>query len=260
MSGLFIKLDVEYTDDPKILRAGPHAELVFIRALALAKRLLSDGNIDTAHLPRLTLGIPGRPAVHAAALVREGLWTVTDTGWHITAWEKRGNMTAAEVGELVARKREAGAKGNHQRHHVANGRTDPTCRYCLAEASQDASENGRTSLANASQTPRQSQSQSQSQSQREEPSSDIGSGIAPVDNPTTVDNVIDAIVDHLAKTNRPRNPAAWRRRVRLEQHAAHADAAARLIEQFPGAPITTLAARLIGEPAPNLANYRKATP
>ncbi len=34
----------------------------------------------------------------------------------------------------------------------------------------------------------------------------------------------------------------------------------RLIEQFPGAPITTLAARLIGEPAPNLANYRKATP
>lgn len=129
MSGLYVQLDAEYMHDPKIMRAGALAELVYVRALTLSKRLLSDGNIDEVHLPLLCIGLPGKPSAHALSLVRNGLWTETAAGWHIVAWEKR-NKSSDEIVVQKERKKEAGRRGNHQRWHVDQGIVDPKCAFC----------------------------------------------------------------------------------------------------------------------------------
>ena len=54
MSGLFVPLDVDYADDPKIIEAGPLAELLFVRGLAFCKQQLSDGHIARSQLSRMT--------------------------------------------------------------------------------------------------------------------------------------------------------------------------------------------------------------
>jgi hypothetical protein len=141
---LYVPLDVDYAADPKIMRAGANAELLYVRALALAKRLMEDGRIDTVHLPGLCIGIPGKPATHALALVREGLWTETCAGWAITSWAKR-NRSKAEIAHTAEMKRQASIKANHERWHI-NGKTSPTCPVChplpIRNGSQSGSEVG----------------------------------------------------------------------------------------------------------------------
>lgn len=103
--GLYVPLDVNYRDDPKIIGAGPDAELVYLRSLVLAKRLTDrDGHIHRAHL----LGLCGDfdniihgedvPDDIAKALIDAGLWVEDGDGWRITAWLKH-NPSAAEIEE-----------------------------------------------------------------------------------------------------------------------------------------------------------------
>lgn len=95
MARLFVPLDVNYTDDPRIIRAGPDCELVYLRSLALAKRLNQDGRIDQAHLGRLTDGLELVSHI-APTLVKEGLWVEDGDGWQIAAWLKH-NPSAADL-------------------------------------------------------------------------------------------------------------------------------------------------------------------
>lgn len=110
MSGLlYVKLDASYDDDDKIIRAGEKAELLYIRGLCLAKRILSDGFVSDAHLPRFGLsGVQAR----AGKLVEVGLWERDDDagGYWIIAWLKH-NRSAAEVDEIREKRREAGRRG-----------------------------------------------------------------------------------------------------------------------------------------------------
>lgn len=127
--GLFVQLDVDYQDDPKIIAAGPMGEALYVRSLALAKRTLSDGVIDATQLPRLALGLQGRPAVIAGKLVDVGLWTAVGNGWVITAWPKR-NKTRAEVVDKVERGRAASLKANHEHWHVDRDKPSESCALC----------------------------------------------------------------------------------------------------------------------------------
>ena len=131
---LYVKLDVEYASDPKVLRAGAHAELLYVRSLAFAKRRLDDGHIDAVQLPHLCLGIPGNPSRHAQALIDAGLWEANGDGWNITAWLKH-NKTRAAIEEQAKRKAEAGAKGAHDRWH-SDDRPMATCAFCIANGWQ----------------------------------------------------------------------------------------------------------------------------
>lgn len=128
---LYVPLDADYAADPKIIRAGSAAELLFIRSLALVKRLQSDGRIDSVHLASLALGIPGRAANNAAALVREQLWTEVPGGWVITAWS-RWNMTKDQLDARKRVKRDAATRGNHERWHA--DKPSPDCPICIAGA------------------------------------------------------------------------------------------------------------------------------
>jgi hypothetical protein len=78
----WIRLSANYMDDPRIIKAGPQAELVFVRSLAVARRLMADGTLSTPLRPVVTrdLDHPGRIV---ARLLEVGLWEETDTGWAI---------------------------------------------------------------------------------------------------------------------------------------------------------------------------------
>lgn len=131
---LYVKLDVDTRMDARILRAGPSAELLHYRGMQLAKAQLTDGAIDAAHLPFLSVGIDGGASEAASALVREGIWVETATGWEIVGWAE-DNLTRAEIDERRSGKQAAAEKGNHERWHI-NGRTSPDCRICVANGSQ----------------------------------------------------------------------------------------------------------------------------
>ncbi len=138
MSRLFVPLDVDFQQDPKILAAGPWAELAYVRALALCKRLLTDGFVSRSQLrflcDGLTLADTGNPENPtsdeiAAMLVDCGLWSEADGGWYIVAWSWH-NESRDKIDEVRERKRSAGIAGNHAKWHVARGKTDPKCDLC----------------------------------------------------------------------------------------------------------------------------------
>lgn len=120
----FVPLDADYFDNPRIIAAGEKAELLYVRGLAKAKLLLSDGVLLDAHVERLGLsGVRQR----AKALVDAGLWERSDGGFYIVGWLER-NAPAESVLAGMGAKREAGILGNHTRWH--GDRSDPTCPHC----------------------------------------------------------------------------------------------------------------------------------
>lgn len=128
---VYVKLDVDYQSDPKIMHAGYLAELVYVRSLALAKRTLLDGHIAQSHLTLLALGIPGKPERHAAALVDAGLWQTTEGGWLITSWAKH-NKSRQDIDAHRARKAENGARGAHEKWHTDPSKANASCVHCMA--------------------------------------------------------------------------------------------------------------------------------
>ena len=114
-SKLWVKVSVAFFDDPKILEAGVHAELLFVRGLAWAKRDNS-GFIPRGALIRLMLGLDGDAAER---LVDVGLWERGDDGFTIKAW---GEWQAGEA------RGNAGSLGAHNRWHK-HGLVDG-CKWC----------------------------------------------------------------------------------------------------------------------------------
>jgi hypothetical protein len=97
----FIRLSVNFADDPKIRAVSDAACMVFIRSIAYAKRTGSDG-----YLTRTCLELLGnRPRTHAKALVDLGLWTPEGDGYRIVAYDRWQETT-----DEIAQARKAGAE------------------------------------------------------------------------------------------------------------------------------------------------------
>ena len=124
----FVPCDVNLANDPAIMRAGPLAELLFRRANEYVKRMNRDGTLDRVELPVIALGIPGKGSSHADALVREGLWEETDTGWFIRSFLK-WNPSLATQAEAKAQRRKGAANTNHKRGLHAD-EADAECPLC----------------------------------------------------------------------------------------------------------------------------------
>jgi len=123
---LYVPLDVNYADDPKIVEAGPDAELLYLRALALAKRLEDDGIIHRGHLRRLGADLPAvnrGTLVDAIAdrLVVTGLWTEHPDGYRITSWLD-WNPSAAELD--ARRAAERARKDQYRKNRQGSNGTD----------------------------------------------------------------------------------------------------------------------------------------
>lgn len=117
---LFVRLDVNFQDDDRLVEVSAEAELVFVRSLALAKRLASDGAIRVGHLRRLCDKLPGAPDQYAHELIGAGLWITEGRAgtpgerFVIPSWLK-WNLSADEIDETRSGKSAGGRLGNHRR-------------------------------------------------------------------------------------------------------------------------------------------------
>lgn len=125
-SGLYVKLDASYEDDEKIIQAGEKAELLYVRSLCLVKRILSDGFVSDAHLPKFGLTSVNQ---RARKLAEVGLWDRDDGrgGYWIRAWPKH-NRSAEDVKAQQAKAQADAVLGNHRRWHQDT--PSPDCPHC----------------------------------------------------------------------------------------------------------------------------------
>lgn len=128
---VYVPLDVNYMRDPRIRRAGPEAELLYLRALAYAKGGETDGKVHDYDLEVIAVGL-NKVTQRVASLVREGAWEVIDGGWFITGWFNWNDSTE----KLRDRKRaraEGAARTNHKKH-LESGHVYVTgCLVCAGE-------------------------------------------------------------------------------------------------------------------------------
>lgn len=135
--GLFVPLDVNYPRDRAIRRAGPEAELVFIRGLVFTKGTKTDGFLADFDLDAAMVGLkPTWVKKGVDALVKVGLWTIVEDGWQVRSWEK-WNPTQEQIAEDQEAKREGAAKGNHKKWHVDRGIINPKCALCVPDRTSD---------------------------------------------------------------------------------------------------------------------------
>lgn len=113
---LFIKVDVNFQLDPKIMAVGPEAELMFLRGLAWSKSRQTDGEVPMSALPLLALGLRDEPLEIAGRLVIHGIWQATDDGYRVPfeKWSK-WQVTKVQVDEISRKRSDAGRKGNEVR-------------------------------------------------------------------------------------------------------------------------------------------------
>lgn len=95
--GLYVPLDVNYVTDEGIRRAGPAAELLYIRGLAYSKRTQSDGFLPDYDMPVISVGLP-QVRESITALTERELWLPVDGGWQIRSWQ-RWNETHKEAAD-----------------------------------------------------------------------------------------------------------------------------------------------------------------
>lgn len=128
---VYVPLDVNYLRDPRIRRAGPDAELLYLRALAYAKGGDTDGFIHDYDLDVIAVGLP-RVQARVAALVREKAWEEREGGWFICGWFN-WNESTLRLREKRQRQAAGAAKTNHKRHLSNGADFVRDCLVCLGE-------------------------------------------------------------------------------------------------------------------------------
>lgn len=127
---LYVPMNVHLDDDPKIIRAGERAEVLYLWGLRFAKKTMLDGFIDADQLRRFPYaGVAAR----AKKLIEVGLWEHADGGYRIVAWGKWNEKTADTVRRSMEA-HDAGMLGNHRRHHLARSLVNASCPYCNGRA------------------------------------------------------------------------------------------------------------------------------
>lgn len=128
---VYVPLDANYLRDPRIRRAGPDAELLYLRALAYAKAGETDGIVYDFDLDVVATGLKSTQA-RVNALVRVELWEVRPEGWFITGWFK-WNDPVDKLREQKRKRAEGAAKTNHKRHTDSGHLFVSGCLVCIGE-------------------------------------------------------------------------------------------------------------------------------
>lgn len=90
--GLFLPLDVSFWDDPKVVRAGEKAAVLYLRMALAAKRWGTDGELDVTQM-----GLLHTPdwRKRIEPLLRENLvWAVDSDRYWITGWGNHNDPIA----------------------------------------------------------------------------------------------------------------------------------------------------------------------
>ena len=132
--GEFVPLDLDLPRDIKIRKAGPDAELLYIRGLIYLKAADHDGFIPDFDIPALAVGCRAVPS-SVKKLVAAGLWEPAEldgmSGYLCRAWLK-WNMSRAELEEQRAKRKIGALKTNHDRGLHAD-ESHPECPKCRKE-------------------------------------------------------------------------------------------------------------------------------
>ncbi len=124
----FVPLDLNMPRDPKIRRAGPDAELLYIRGLIYLKQSDSDGIIPDYDLDVVGAGLKNITKSRDA-LVRVELWDAVEGGWVCRSWLK-WNLSQAEQADERELKKQGALKSNHlQGRHKET--PHPDCPICI---------------------------------------------------------------------------------------------------------------------------------
>ena len=141
---IYLELNVEYYLDDAIAGVGVEAELLFVRGLCLARKLMTDGRLGDSQVRRLAADLVDTDAA-AQALVDARLWRRGKGNYLIVNFLKRNPSRAQIVARSEERSR-AGALGNHTKYHGDKPRRD--CEFCRAARS---TEHAATAIATATQ-------------------------------------------------------------------------------------------------------------
>jgi len=128
---MYVPLDVNFMRDPRIRRAGPDAEILYVRALAYAKGGETDGVVHDYDLEVIAVGLKNVPG-RVAKLVREGAWDEREGGWFIAGWFN-WNEPVAALREQRRRRAEGAAKTNHKKHTDDGLAFRNGCPVCMGE-------------------------------------------------------------------------------------------------------------------------------
>lgn len=122
MSVLFVRLELDWLDNPKLIRAGMVGRGIHAAAMVLSKRLETDGWFD-----RLLLVREGATEEQIDRLIELELLEVD--GDRVRPWEWLDrNPSQAAIDASRASKSEAGKRGNHRRHK--HGGDYESCAIC----------------------------------------------------------------------------------------------------------------------------------
>lgn len=108
---LFVLLDASFFMRRRMRGISEGAQLLFIRALGLAKLLISDGFIAESQIDLIALSSQTEQAESIGELIGVGLWIACDNGWQIDDWD-RWNDSRDDISE---KRRKASAMGNHSK-------------------------------------------------------------------------------------------------------------------------------------------------
>jgi hypothetical protein len=252
------RFDDGYSDHPKILAAGPMAELLDMRAIIWCARLETDGAVPREALHRIGHDLP-QPTKLAARLVRVGRWEKRDDGWEIVDFLDY-NPSRSDL-----EKRRAGARDRMRRARSAKGDVEDG----LDDGSDDVRANGSRTLRDVRVTPSRpdpllvtsrrdgSTSEADGCGQTEEPST---TGAASRSRETTADQVLERMAEaRLATTPNVRNRQSYKRAILRNLRDEYGQKLEALLDDFPGAPPECFAGALLGEPN-RLADYRRREP
>ena len=118
MSKEYVKVDVDYYHNSKIVAAGARAELLYLRALCFANHTRSDGYIGSGQITAFVHGIRNWRGL-VVDLVAAGLWEPAAGGWRIVDFLQR-NRSRAEIDEISQKRAEAGRLGGRPRERSAD--------------------------------------------------------------------------------------------------------------------------------------------
>lgn len=128
---VYVPLDVNFLRDPRIRRAGPDAELLYLRSLAYSKGGETDGFVHDYDLEVIAVGLKNVQR-RVDALVREKAWEPREGGWFICGWFK-WNKATDKLREEKRKRAEGAAKTNHGKHIERGVAYVPSCLVCLGE-------------------------------------------------------------------------------------------------------------------------------
>ena len=128
---MYVPLDVNFMRDPRIRRAGPDAEILYVRSLAYAKGGGTDGKVHDYDLEVIAVGLKN-VTNRVNSLVREDAWQVQEGGWYIAGW-LNWNEPVAKLRHRKTKQQEGAAKTNHGKHQANSHPFFGTCAVCLGE-------------------------------------------------------------------------------------------------------------------------------